>query len=153
MRTHNHLLKNFVGCDGFKTGYFKAAGFSIVATAKRKGVRLIVVVLGSKDRKVRDAKATELFTKGFSKVPARVETEVAREPLVKKALPQPQPEKIGKAQPVKEEQESVRKEKETALTDNGWIMFSLGVSVGLLPFLLLVFIRVKRSNRRSRQLM
>ena len=27
MRTHNHLLKDFEGCDGLKTGYFRAAGF------------------------------------------------------------------------------------------------------------------------------
>ena len=100
MRTHNHLLKNVVGCDGFKTGYFKAAGFSIVATAKRKGVRLIVVVLGSKDRKVRDAKATELLTKGFSLVPPRTEAEIPRAVLVKKALPVPQPTKSEEAMPV-----------------------------------------------------
>lgn len=146
MRTHNHLLKNVDGCDGFKTGYFKAAGFSIVATAKRKGVRLIVVVLGSKDRKVRDAKATELLTKGFNKVPARVEKAVAPEPLVKKALPVSQPAKAEKALPAKEELEP-------ALTDNGWIMFFLGVSVGILPFLFLVFSRTNKSSRGSRKLM
>jgi len=153
MRTHNHLLKNVDGCDGFKTGYFKAAGFSIVATAKRKGVRLIVVVLGSKDRKIRDAKATELFTKGFGKVTARVESEVEVKPLVKKALTVPQPEKAKEAGPVAEEQEPVGEIKETVLTDNGWIMFFLGVSVGLLPFLFLVVSRMRRSNRRSRTLM
>jgi D-alanyl-D-alanine carboxypeptidase (penicillin-binding protein 5/6) len=153
MRTHNHLLKNVDGCDGLKTGYFKAAGFSIVATAKRKGVRLIVVVLGSKDRKVRDAKAAELFTKGFSKVLARAEAEVTPEPLVKKALPVPQTEKAEEAMPVVEEQEPVGEAKETALTDNGWIMFLLGVSVGLLPFLFLVFSRTKKSSRRSSKLM
>ncbi len=41
MRNHNHLLDTVTGCDGFKTGYFQAAGFSIVATAKRGGVRLL----------------------------------------------------------------------------------------------------------------
>lgn len=148
MRSHNNLLKNVAGCDGFKTGYFKAAGFSIVATAKLKGVRLIVVVLGSKDRKVRDAKATELFTRGFSKVTARPETEVVLKPVVKKALPVPQPEKA-------EEAMSAREIKETAQTDNGWTMFFLGISVGLLPFLFLVISRMKRSSssRRSRKYM
>ena len=58
MRTHNKLLDSVDGCDGFKTGYFKAAGFSIVATARRDGVRIIAVVLGSQDRLVRDAKAS-----------------------------------------------------------------------------------------------
>ena len=69
LRTHNHLLKSVAGCDGLKTGYFKAAGFSIVATAKRDGVRIIAMVLGSQDRKVRDAKASELLAKGFALVP------------------------------------------------------------------------------------
>lgn len=153
MRTHNNLLKNVDGCDGFKTGYFKAAGFSVVATAKRKGVRLIVVVLGSKDRKVRDAKATELFTKGFSKVKARPEAEVAPESVVKKVLPASQTAKAEDAMPVVIEQEPLEEVKETARTDNGWIMFFLGVSVGLLPFLFLVISRMKRNSRRSRKYM
>ncbi len=66
MRTHNHLLENLAGCDGLKTGYFSAAGFSIAATAKRDGKRVIAIVLGSEDRKVRDAKARELIEKGFA---------------------------------------------------------------------------------------
>lgn len=152
MRTHNHLLKNVAGCDGFKTGYFKAAGFSIVATAKRKGTRLIVVVLGSKDRKVRDAKAIELLAKGFTKVPAKAEVEVTPEPLVEKTVPAAQPEKFVKAIPVEEEKVPVQEE-DSALTDNGWLMFFIGVGVGLVPFIFLVYSRMKRNSRRPGQLM
>ena len=65
MRTHNRLLGNVPGCDGLKTGYFTDAGFSIAATAQRDGARVIVVVMGSVDRKVRDAKATELLARGL----------------------------------------------------------------------------------------
>ncbi len=87
MRTHNHLLSKVIGCDGFKTGYFRAAGFSIMATAKRRGVRLIAVVMGSKNRKVRDAKAIELLAKGFTMVPPRPETvRVAAQPQAKSNL-------------------------------------------------------------------
>ena len=71
MRNHNHLLGQVDGCDGFKTGYFEAAGFSMAVTAKRGGVRIIALVMGSKDRKVRDAKASELLAKGFSIVPPK----------------------------------------------------------------------------------
>ena len=67
MRTHNHLLETLPGCDGFKTGFFSAAGFSIAVTAKRNNVRLIALVMGSKSRKVRDAKAIELINAGFVK--------------------------------------------------------------------------------------
>jgi len=71
MRTHNPFLKEgAAGCDGFKTGFTATAGWSIVVTAKRDGRRVIVVVLGSDARKMRDAKAHELLGKGFALLPA-----------------------------------------------------------------------------------
>ncbi len=69
MRSHNHLLREYPGCDGLKTGYIIAGGYSIVATAQKNGRRVIAVVLGSEDRKVRDAKAIELLSKGFGALP------------------------------------------------------------------------------------
>ena len=71
MRNHNHLIGEVEGVDGFKTGYYQAAGFSIATTAKKGGVRIIAIVMGSKDRKVRDAKARELLAKGFAMVPPK----------------------------------------------------------------------------------
>jgi len=69
MINHNPLLGEVEGCDGFKTGYFSAAGFSIVATAKRNGRRVIAVVMGSKTKEARNAKAKELLAKGFLELP------------------------------------------------------------------------------------
>lgn len=71
MRTHNHLLGSVEGCDGLKTGYIAKAGFSIAVTASRNGKRVIVIVLGSQDRKLRDQKATELVNKGFAMLNAQ----------------------------------------------------------------------------------
>lgn len=68
MRNHNHLLGNFEGCDGFKTGYYRAAGFSIAATAAKKGIRAIAVVFGSENRHVRDAKTKELLARGLAEL-------------------------------------------------------------------------------------
>lgn len=157
MRTHNHLLTDFDGCDGLKTGYFKAAGFSIVATAKRRGVRLIAVVLGSSDRKVRDAKATEYLAKGFSMVPARAEAEVAPKPVVAVTPVEKKPEPVQQAAIVekKEEVQAVPVEEGTkkSFTDNGWLMFLLGVGVGLLPFIFVVVGRTSKPRKRSRRLM
>ena len=62
MRNHNHLLGTVEGCDGLKTGYFNAAGFSIVATALQKERRIIAVVAGCRDRQTRDATAQKLLT-------------------------------------------------------------------------------------------
>src|SRR5262249_36132477 len=45
MRSHNHLLNTFQGCDGLKTGFTYAGGYSIAATAVRDGVRVVAVVL------------------------------------------------------------------------------------------------------------
>jgi D-alanyl-D-alanine carboxypeptidase (penicillin-binding protein 5/6) len=69
MRSHNPLLGKVAGCDGLKTGYIAAAGYSIAATAERNGHRVIVVVLDSADRRERDAKAAELIEKGFLALP------------------------------------------------------------------------------------
>jgi len=70
IRNHNHLVSNFEGCDGLKTGYFRAAGFSIAATAKKNGNRAIAVIFGSVDRKIRDAKARKLLSQSLMKMEA-----------------------------------------------------------------------------------
>jgi D-alanyl-D-alanine carboxypeptidase (penicillin-binding protein 5/6) len=70
MRNHNGLLTAFAGCDGLKTGFFTAGGFSLAATAERSGRRLIAVVLGSEQRVTRDVKARELLERGFATQPA-----------------------------------------------------------------------------------
>ncbi|MBM9518239.1 D-alanyl-D-alanine carboxypeptidase [Desulforhopalus vacuolatus] len=66
MRNHNNLLDDMVECDGLKTGYFKAAGYSIVATAHRDGKRVIAIVMGSSKRLTRDARARELLLRGLT---------------------------------------------------------------------------------------
>ncbi|MGD9950332.1 MAG: D-alanyl-D-alanine carboxypeptidase family protein [Desulfobulbus sp.] len=80
MRNHNKLLTQYSGCDGLKTGFYQAAGFSIAATAKKGGVRILALVMGSKDRKIRDAKAMELLSKGFAMVPPRPEAAMVQSP-------------------------------------------------------------------------
>ena len=63
MRNHNKIIGKLPGTDGFKTGYYAKAGFNIVATAKKDGLRLIVAVLGSPRAKTRDAVAIARFKK------------------------------------------------------------------------------------------
>jgi serine-type D-Ala-D-Ala carboxypeptidase (penicillin-binding protein 5/6) len=46
---HNKLLWRYRGADGVKTGWTRAAGPCLVASATRYGVRLIAVVLDSPD--------------------------------------------------------------------------------------------------------
>lgn len=79
MRTHNGLLGSFPGCDGLKTGYYKAGGYSIAATAQRDGARVIAVILGSAKKETRDFKARELLSLGLASV--------ARAPVASTAAP------------------------------------------------------------------
>ena len=57
----NRLVGRVPGVDGLKTGYTRRAGFNIVATGTNGDRRLIVVVLGSPESRVRDAFAAEKF--------------------------------------------------------------------------------------------
>jgi D-alanyl-D-alanine carboxypeptidase (penicillin-binding protein 5/6) len=72
MRNHNHLLWNLEGCDGLKTGFITAAGFSVAVTASHDGHRVIAIVLDSIDAKTRDSKAAELIGKGFAALGVQV---------------------------------------------------------------------------------
>mgnify|MGYP003293821012 CR=1 FL=1 len=62
----NKLLKSYDGCDGLKTGYTSEAGYCIVTTAKREGLRLIGVVLKESEPKVRNQEISQLMDYGFS---------------------------------------------------------------------------------------
>lgn len=62
----NKLLKSYQGADGLKTGYTKEAGYCIVSTAKRNGLRLIAIVLKESNPKVRNQEVSQLLDYGFS---------------------------------------------------------------------------------------
>lgn len=66
----NSLLGKVEGVDGLKTGFVCASGFNIVVTAKRGDTRLVAVVLGAKNRRIREREATRLVEEGFKIVAA-----------------------------------------------------------------------------------
>jgi D-alanyl-D-alanine carboxypeptidase (penicillin-binding protein 5/6) len=66
LRNTNHLVRTFPGCDGLKTGFYYKAGFNVVATARRDGMRLIAVVLGSPRKGENFKAASELLARGFA---------------------------------------------------------------------------------------
>jgi len=152
MRNHNHLLGKVAGCDGFKTGYFTAAGFSIAATASRGGVRVIALVMGSKDRKVRDAKATELLNRGFAMTPPQPEAVAAG------ALPAREPDKVDSAVPADSAggtADILPEKKPARAAAGGWTRFLAGLAAGFLLFGVAAFIVIalrKRSRGRGRYL-
>lgn len=62
----NRLLASYPGCDGMKTGFTNKSRYSLVATAKRDGTHLIVVILGAENKDVRASVATQLLNRGFA---------------------------------------------------------------------------------------
>ncbi|KIC11922.1 D-alanyl-D-alanine carboxypeptidase [Leisingera sp. ANG-M1] len=69
--TNRRLLANYRGADGIKTGYTRAAGFNLVASAKRGNERIIATVFGGKSTTSRNAKVAELLDLGFRRAPSR----------------------------------------------------------------------------------
>jgi len=65
LRNTNHMVRTYPGCDGLKTGFYDKAGFNVVATAKRGGLRLIAVVLGSQHKLTNFKEASEVLSQGF----------------------------------------------------------------------------------------
>lgn len=63
---NNKLLTWYEGADGMKTGWTQAAGYCLAASAQRGGVRMISVIMGAADPKVRNAEAARLLDWGFA---------------------------------------------------------------------------------------
>jgi D-alanyl-D-alanine carboxypeptidase (penicillin-binding protein 5/6) len=62
----NALLWRDPSVDGMKTGYTEAAGYCLVTSAVRDGMRLIAVVLGASSPRLRNDGAQKLLEYGFT---------------------------------------------------------------------------------------
>ena len=71
-KSHNKLLSSYPGMDGLKTGYIRASGFNLVASASRNDRRIIAVVFGGKTAKSRDSHMVKLLNLGFKRLPVKV---------------------------------------------------------------------------------
>lgn len=63
VRGHNDLLGRVPGVDGIKTGFVRASGFNIVTSAHGNGKNLIVVVMGGRTGRARNAEVEALVNK------------------------------------------------------------------------------------------
>jgi D-alanyl-D-alanine carboxypeptidase len=73
---HNHLMHSFDGMDGIKTGYIRASGFNLAASAVRNGRRLVAVVMGGESAHSRDMKMASLLDAAFAR---KDETQIAQD--------------------------------------------------------------------------
>ncbi|MCB1476715.1 MAG: D-alanyl-D-alanine carboxypeptidase [Rhodobiaceae bacterium] len=64
-RNHNSLIGRYPGADGLKTGFICDSGFNLVASVQRNGRRLIGVVFGAENTKIREDVMVALIESGF----------------------------------------------------------------------------------------
>ena len=64
-KNRNDLLWIDDSVDGIKTGYTRAAGYCLAASAKRDGMRLISVVMGAPSAQARVSETRKLLSYGF----------------------------------------------------------------------------------------
>jgi D-alanyl-D-alanine carboxypeptidase len=90
---HNRLMDIYPGMDGLKTGYIRASGFNLAASAMRGGRRLIAVVMGGDTPGWRDEHMAELMDQGFAtpRTPAPLVASL-HPPIVPARKPEASPE-------------------------------------------------------------
>ena len=80
--TNRRLLQNYRGADGIKTGYTRAAGFNLVASAERGSERIIATVFGGTSSAARNARVAELLDMGFKRAPSNAKLRKPKRPTV-----------------------------------------------------------------------
>ncbi|MEM0987583.1 MAG: serine hydrolase [Pseudomonadota bacterium] len=97
----NRLLAVYRGADGLKTGYTRAAGYNLAATAVRGRKRIVAVQMGASSSADRTRKVTRLLDMGFARAQSRVRTVrptgARREPLLVLNSPEPRDKPIQTA--------------------------------------------------------
>ncbi|MCG6901414.1 MAG: serine hydrolase [Rhodobacter sp.] len=68
--TNRKFLAAYEGADGIKTGYTRAAGFNLVASAERGQERIIATMFGGRSTAQRNARVAELLDMGFRRAPS-----------------------------------------------------------------------------------
>lgn len=78
----NRLLSSYAGADGIKTGYTRAAGYNLAASAHRGSKRIIAVQFGASSSADRSRRVGRLLDIGFSRASRSVKK---RRPAVQRA--------------------------------------------------------------------
>lgn len=64
-RNHNKLIGKVTGVDGIKTGYTRASGFNLMASAKRRGRRVVAIMFGGSTARSRDQHVSDLIEAAY----------------------------------------------------------------------------------------
>ncbi len=90
--TNRRFLGAYKGADGIKTGYTRAAGFNLVASAERGSERIITTVFGGNSTATRNAEVARLMDIGFQRAPRYARVRKPAPPNYAALPPLPTPE-------------------------------------------------------------
>lgn len=82
--THNHVLMDYQGAEGLKTGYIAAVGYNIISTAMQQNRRIVGIVMGEQTALDRDNYVKALLDLGFQK--AQRQQQAVRQKLIAPAF-------------------------------------------------------------------
>ncbi len=88
-KTHNHVLLDFKGAEGMKTGFTRASGFNLISSAKRGKSRIFAVLVGCESAARRDKFMTQLLESGFFKINKLTEAKSDIEKMTKISFDEP----------------------------------------------------------------
>ena len=95
--TNRRLLDAYEGADGIKTGYTRAAGFNLVASAQRGNERVIATVFGGRSSASRNAEVAKLLDLGFRRSPSKAPVRKPDAPVyIAESKSRPAPGTAGK---------------------------------------------------------
>ncbi len=67
-KNSNHLLADYKGADGFKTGFTNMAGSNLIASAKRSEGKVNAILTGCETSQKRDEYMRDLLDEGFKEI-------------------------------------------------------------------------------------
>ena len=83
-QTHNHVLQEYAGAEGLKTGYISAVGYNIISTVKQDDTRLVGIVIGGDTYAQRDEQVKSLLDRAFERV--RIQKQAVAKGLIQPAF-------------------------------------------------------------------
>ncbi len=90
LATNRRFVKGYKGADGIKTGYTRAAGFTLVGSAERGDVRIVASVFGGRTGRTRDKEMMRLLDLGFNRAKRHAQPVI----VLKSPAPSARPAKI-----------------------------------------------------------
>ena len=76
-KTHNHILEEYRGAEGLKTGFTHASGFNLIASAYKNNSRIISVLIGCTSPVKREAFTRLLLDEAYKKLPDKIYPEIS----------------------------------------------------------------------------